>query len=246
VTEFTKVVPLDVALAAVDSPESVAQIKKEAAERAKKVEGRDRAMLFRHASVADMNEIFDCFRTDYVGTPVLGVRGHRTGGYFDQAKAEAEAGRVADKVIHKVIEIQLRAEAIQRVYQDPDRAENERIWQRYVTQIRSRALQQGRTEGEWIAKWKDLLAERNDAEQFGNEAELRSADARLERHSRVAYPVLPGAAWEAADALSEVERPDEYLRLEHKYGPRHAATNGKATTTTNGRRSGRLKLAAAG
>jgi len=51
-------------------------------------------------------------------------------------------------------------------------------------------------------------------------------ERKLERHTGIPFPQLPGAAWEAADLLPPADRQAEYDRLEAKYGPRNSSTNG--------------------
>ena len=73
----------------------------------------------------------------------------------------------------------------------------------------------------FIASFKDLIAARSDAEQYGDDT--GAIEARLERLVGIPYPTLPEAAWATADLMSEPERTHELARLEQKYGPRQQA-----------------------
>ena len=64
-----------------------------------------------------------------------------------------------------------------------------------------------------------------------------------EHRARISPGRLPDAAWGVADTLPESERQAEYDRLEQKYGPRNASTNGAGKTTS---RRPRLTHASAG
>jgi hypothetical protein len=93
---------------------------------------------------------------------------------------------------------------------------------------------QGNKEHDFISKWRELIAARNDAIEYGDST--LAIEARLERLVGIPYPVVPEAAWNAADTLPTSERQNEYDRLERKYGARPGTPTDTATTTPPRRR----------
>jgi hypothetical protein len=233
VPEFRQVPPLDEALAALDTPEAVADRRKRAQKWAEQLEGRARGQMFMYASPAEMDSIHQPFRTNFYGTQTDTWR----------ETAERAAGRAADAVVLKQCEIQLRARDLAEVYNDPDRQEAERVWGSYAKGVGAIAWAQGDRETAFIAKWRDLIAARRDAEQYDDAGAVRSIDARLLRLVGIPHPVLPGAAWDAADILPAAERAEEYARLEQKYGPRNPSTNGAGKIRSTRRLSAALTKA---
>jgi hypothetical protein len=121
----------------------------------------------------------------------------------------------------------------QAVYNAPDRMEYARIQYAYTTAIASIAQHQGNKEASFIRKFRELIAERQDAEEYDDEPEVRSIEARLNRLTApVTFPVIPAAAYEAAALLPAAERAEESARLDAKYAaPTTASTNGTANRT---------------
>jgi hypothetical protein len=210
----------DEALAAVDSPEAVADRRKRAKKWAEELEGRDRGYMFALAGGEAINSIYAPLKTQ-----------NRLYG-DDLAKAEREAGRIADQVVLTQCEIALRAADIQAVTADPEREAAQKVWSEYANGVAAIAWAQGDREADFIRRWRDLIAARRDAEEYDDAATVRAIDARLLRLVGIAHPQLPAAAWDAADQLSESERQAEYDRLEAKYGPRSPDTNGASTKTS--------------
>jgi hypothetical protein len=226
VRETIRIVPLDEALAGVDSPAAVADRRKRAQKWAEKLEGRARGRMFEYASLGEMNSIREPFRTPFAGP-------HLHGKALEDA--ERKAGRAADAVVLKQCEIQLRARDIQAVYNDPDRMEAERVWLAYAGQVSAVAWAQGDKEPRFTATFRDLIAARNDAEASGDAAGVRAVEARLNRLTGVPYPQLPEAAWDVADLLPEADRLIEMERLEKKYG-RNPSANGAGDVPKTSRR----------
>jgi hypothetical protein len=145
-----------------------------------------------------------------------------------------EQGRTAQQVLEDVLVGQVmaweRVADLNAVYREPDRAEADRIQHTYNRQVVAVAWAQGNQENVFLWRFRDLMAERRDAEEFDDTNDLRRIDAKLERLVGVPYPQLPTAAWEAADQLPESERLAEYERLEIKYGPRNLTSNGAGKT----------------
>ncbi len=80
-----------------------------------------------------------------------------------------------------------------------------------------------RAEPALVAQWRELIADRQATEEYGDPT--AAIDARLLRHVGVPYPQLPQAAWDTADVLAAAERQAEYDRLTAKYGPRTPVTD---------------------
>ena len=242
--EYITPIPLDEALAAVDSPEAVADRKKRAKKWAEQLEGRARGeMIFQSGTVEVSRALEPIYRS---GTSTSFAFGADPAARFPvqqsasaDRSAEIEAGRNMDELVARQCEIYLRAEDVRAIYIDPDRYEDERIRQAYNSQVAAVAWSQGSKEASFVATFKELIAERRDAEAYGDNDGVRSAERRLERLTGVPWPQLPGAAWDAADTLPETERQAEYDRLTEKYGPRDAATNGAGTTSRRPRLSTR-------
>ena len=242
---YPKPPPLDEALAAVDSPEAVAARKREAATLAKKLKaesgpGRRSIALdtyARHVFIAGTVEVdigmLPIRRPDVTFSSSdtrPGVQ-HRIASLTRDA--EAQADRNMEALVARQIEIELRARDVQKVYTDPDRSEAERVWQPYANQVQGVAWRQGNKSDAFIKKWRELLGARNEAEEDGDDAAVRRIDARLLSLVGYPHPVLPGAAWEAADMVPASERDAEYERLAAKYGPRSPAANGSAEDPTS-------------
>jgi len=227
VSEITKPIPLDEALAAIDTPEAVADRRNRAEKMAEQLEGRDRGKVIWAAGTIELNKALSPLR--FGGSLIRPNDAARRA-------AEIEAGRNVDALVARQCEITLRAADVAGVYSDPDRLECERIWQAYCKQVNAVAYREGNKIDAFIVRFKDLIATRNDAEAFGGAEGLRSAEARLQRLTGVPYPQLPEAAWAAADELGLAERQDEYDRLEQKYGRRHPAANGTGPKTTSRKR----------
>jgi hypothetical protein len=213
----SEVVPLEQALAALDSPEALADQDRRAHKMAEGLEGDARAAVFRRAGAKEIDKIKEPFR-----------RGHDLRG-AELAAAERQAGGIADRVIFEQCRASIRAQDIAAIYADPDRVEAERVWNAYARGVSALAWAQGNGEPEFVARWRQLIAARADCEAVGDDGGVRAAEARLERLG-TPYPQLPAAAWEAADALPEQEREAEFSRLSSKYGPRHPDTNGRRRT----------------
>ncbi len=225
--EFSKVQPLEAALAAVDSPSAVADRRKRAQKWAEELEGRDRGVMFMYASPAEWASIREPFRTPHIGTQLHGS---------SLADAERKAGRAADAVILNQCEIALRARDVAAVYADSDRLEDERVRALYNKSVTAAAWAQGNREAQFIARFAELIAARRDAEAFGDADGIRAAEARLNRLTGVPYPTLPEAAWAAADEIPTLaDRQAEYERLELKYGPRNPDANDAGTKTSRKR-----------
>jgi hypothetical protein len=237
---YPKPVPLDEALAGIHSPEAVAARKREAATLAKKLKaesgpGRRSIALDTYARYVF---IAGTVAVDVALTPTRlpdvtysssdtrpGVQ-HRIASLTRDA--EARADRNMEALVARQIEIDLEAQARSAVYNDPDRSEAERVWQPYANQVQAVAWRQGNKSDAFIKKWREQIDARNEAEEDGYDAAVRRIDARLLSLVGVPHPVLPGAAWEAADMVPASERQQEYDRLEAKYGPRNPKSNGAA------------------
>jgi hypothetical protein len=156
----------------------------------------------------------------------------------EKRAAEQQAQRNVDALVVRQLKIYLRAADVRAIHEDPDRAEDKRVWQAYTKAVGAIAWAQGNKEADFIRRWRDLIAARNDAEEYDDLAAVRAITTRLYRLTGVPYPQLPDAAWEAADNLPQSERQAELDRLEVKYGPR-IATNGNGVAKPRGRRQTR-------
>ena len=119
-----------------------------------------------------------------------------------------------------------------------DRMEADRIWRAYCRGVDALVFAQGSKGTAFLARWRALVSARNDAALFDDNAEVRSAEHKLERHTGIPFPKLPGAAWAAADTLPEADREEEYARLRQKYGDRAGID---APTNGNGEAKGRRR-----
>jgi hypothetical protein len=136
---------------------------------------------------------------------------------------ERQVTENVDRLVAKQAEEYLRRLDEAELYRCPDRLEEQRIWNSYTAQVSAAAWQQGNQSDEWVRRWRQLIADRAAAEQYGDPT--GALDARLERHVGTPYPQLPDAAWDSADLLPATERQAEYDRLTVKYGPREPATD---------------------
>ena len=205
-------IPLDEAIAQLDSPEAVADRRKRAARRAEALEGDARGRVIYAAGTVELGKAL---------YPLQGL--HLSPSNAEVRAAEVEAGRGVDRLVLEQCMIHLRAEDMAEIYRDPDRMEQERIWQAYQLQVNAAAFQQGNKGDAWVARWREMVAARQDAESFGDST--AAIDDRLLRLVGVPYPQLPQAAWDTADLLPATERQLEYDRLTKKYGPSTSAAD---------------------
>ena len=212
----TKLIPLHQALAELDSPESIADRKRRAKEMAKKLVGDARNAMIQTASRDDLQNALE---------PVYRAANRENWHDSDRARsmpeAQKEAGRNIDALMPRLCEQHLRRTDEAALYRDPDRLEEQRIWNDYTAQVSAYAWQQGNKSDEWVRRWQQMVADRAAAEEYGDPT--GAIDARLLRHVGAPYPVLPDAAWAAADTMPS-DRQAEYDRLTAKYGPRIPST----------------------
>jgi hypothetical protein len=197
-------------LAAVDSPAARAERERRAEKIFEGLSETEIVKLEKRFSTADRNYVTQAHQTpfqDNVASQWI-------------AEANAEARRRFREVALKELVEQLRLIDAQRAEQDPDALEAERIWAAYLRAVSSVALRQGNKEDAFVKRWRELVADRAEAEAIDDAAGVRAAERRLDRHVGIAYPRLPDAAWSTAKVLPPAEREAEYRRLEAKYGPR--------------------------
>jgi len=169
-------IPLEQALKELDSPAAAADRKRRAQKWAETLEGDARGAMFSRAGAAEIDRIKEPFRTH---NRLLGA---------ELAAVEREAGRIADGIILKACESALRSQDEWAAHNDPDRAEAQKLWSEYATGVAAISWAQGNKEPAFLAKWKALIAARNEAEEFGVDAEVRTIDARLLRLVGIPYP----------------------------------------------------------
>jgi hypothetical protein len=212
VLDPTPPMPLDEALAAVDSPEAVGDRKRRAELRAAELKAESGPGI-RSIALDGFARII-----------------HEAG-----TVALAEARGKVDAVVVRRLEVYFRAEAIAAVYADPNRLESDRIWSAYAHQVSATARRLGSggkghiSEDSFVQKFRGLIADRLDAANMGDEGEVRAIERKLDRLTGLPYPQLPQAAWDAADLMRSTEREAEFDRLRKKYGDRpgtDAPTNG--------------------
>jgi hypothetical protein len=245
VAEITKVIPLEEALKAVDSAEADADRTRRAqkwAEELKAESGPGRrsialdpyARVVFDAGTSALSEALEPFRYERNRFP--------TPTESEKRVAEQQVQRNVDALVVRQLKIYLRAADVREVYADPERMSHERVWNAYTRGVGAIAFTKGSGEAEFLRRWRDLLHARNDAEAYGDD--VRAIERRLDRLTApVTYPQYPAAAWDAADTLPEADRQAEYDRLEQKYGPRNATTNGTAVTKFRNRRETRPRAA---
>jgi hypothetical protein len=222
---MTTVVPLDEAIAALDTTEAVADRKRRAKEMAKKLVGDERSQMISSASRDEIEKAQVPIRR--AANSLLPMTSDGPG--QSVRDAERGVGRNYDEICVRQCEIHLRRMDELAERNDLDRQEESRLWVEYTTQVGFVAQRQGNYEGAFIAKWKDLISARADALEFGDST--AAIERRLERLTGVPYPVLPDAAWASADLMSPALRQGEYDRLTNKYGERSPSTD-----TRTGRR----------
>ncbi len=241
--EITKVVPLDEALAALDSAEADADRTRRAekwAEELKAQSGpgpRSIALDFYARVVHDVGRL----AYDEALLPLRFGDSYSQPSESQRHRAEQEAQRNVDVLVVRQLKIYLRARDVQEIYADPDRMEQGRVWNAYLHQVDSICFTKGDKAPIFIARFLELVAARNDAEAYDDADGVRAAEARLDRLTApVTYPRLPQAAWEQADLLPEGVRQEELDRLRQKYGDRpgtDAPTNGNGKTPRGRRRT---------
>jgi hypothetical protein len=147
---------LEEAIAQLDSPEAVADRRKRALARAKPLEGDTRGRVIWNAGTVELDKALSPLRRQQFPTKA------------EVRAAEAEAGHGVDRLVLEQCIIHLRAEDMAEIYRDPDRMEQERIWQAYTTQVSALAFRQGNRSDEWVRRWQEMIAARHDAESFGD------------------------------------------------------------------------------
>lgn len=183
------------------------------------------AMLLHRAGTVAMSRALD--------PPFHDIRTWSTG--RERKAAEQQAQRNLEALILAELELRELASETQAVHNDPERVEYFRIWNAYARSVQSVARTKG-NEAEFVRRFQDLMAERHDAEEYDDEAAVRSVEGRLLRLVGIPFPQLPDAAFEAAQTLPAAERAEELARLEQKYAaPTNATTNGTGTKTSRRR-----------
>ncbi len=225
---FRPATPIEVPLAALDSPAYRGDLTKRAEKwadelRAKSPGGRQSIALdyytrvFWEAGTVEMSRAIEPPRRD-------GTFGRRT--EAEQRKVDAATARNVHATVISQLKIYLRARDVAAIWNDPDRMEAERIWNAYARSVGAIAFTKGSGEATFVRKWRDLIAALNDSD---DDTDARLLTARLDRLTLpVKYPVLPDAAYEAAATLPKAEQQAELERLDAKY---KAPTN---VTSTNG------------
>ena len=171
------------------------------------------AMIGFRAPTGAMDRVLDPFHYDR--SPI-----HPT--ERQQRAAEKEAQRRFRALVIQELEISEVARETQAVYNAPDRMEYARIQYAYTTAVASIAHHQGNKEASFIRKFRELIAERQDAEEYDDDAEVRSIEARLNRLTApVKFPVMPEAAYAAVETLPTPERQAELDRLDARQDPIH-------------------------
>jgi hypothetical protein len=201
--------PLDDALAALDTFEANADRRKRAWKMAEAMVDPERSWVIHRTGTIEIAKAM---------SPHVKVDRWAA---FSSAKSEQaakEAGRNFDALVARECETMLRQADEAAIYADPDRQEQTRIWNSYTNVIGRVAWSKGNRSDAFIAKWSELIQDRDAAEEMGESTV--GIDRRLEKLTGYPYPVLPGAAWETADVLPDSERQAEMDRLEAKYGPR--------------------------
>ena len=115
----------------------------------------------------------------------------------ERKAAEQQAQRNLEALILAELELRELASETQAVHNDPERVEYFRIWNAYARSVQSVAKTKG-NEAEFVRRFQDLMAERHDAEEYDDEAAVRSVEGRLLRLVGIPFPQLPDAAFEAA------------------------------------------------
>lgn len=193
---MTRPIPLEQALAALDTPEAVADRRKRAQKLA--------AEMAAESGPGPRSIALDPYAaaTFAAGSVEMqkALKPMRRFGPFDQPTesekraAAAEADRNVMALVARQIEVALRAADEREVREAPDRMAEAAIWRSYSTGVAAIAWSCGDKEPEFLRKWKALIAERNDAEEFGTDADVRSVDAKLLRFVGIPYPAATPAA----------------------------------------------------
>ena len=202
---MTALPPIEDAISALDTPDAIAGRHQRAVDWAKRAVGDERAQLINRAGRPSLEQALAPRRAD------PWTAAHRS-------EIDRLVTSNVDALVVQQCEQILRRMDEQALYEDPDRQEEQRIWSTYTSTVSRLAWSQGALGDDFVARWRKLMAERQLAEQFGEST--TDVDRRLEAMG-TPHPVLPDAAWETADALSEPERAAELDRLKSKYGPRH-------------------------
>jgi hypothetical protein len=240
VHRFTIPGPIDAGLY---TPEAEAEYAREGLERAKKLQaecppGRQSNALYGYANAASQLGVVTMFKA----TEPFRARGefHRPTESERRKDAAAADANVLAAVARQEAD-HVRAEALSARYKEPGRRSNETIWNGYLHGVTSIAFTKGNGEAEFVRKWRDLIAAIIDTD---DDVDARVLESRLNRLTApVTYPVLPEAAWMAADTYNAGDREAEYVRLEQLYGPRYGTetpatnTNGTAKRTLRKTRS---------
>jgi hypothetical protein len=229
----TTPIPLEQALAELDSPEAVADRKKRAKQMALKVEGDERNGIIRTARQGDLEQ---ALAPIHVAAAARGF--HTSGRPVSMPDAEREAGRNIDALMPRLCEEHLRRTDEAAIYRDPLRLRHQRVWNLYTSQVSQVAWRQGNKSDDWVRRWRQLVADRAAAEEYGDPT--GQIDASLKRHVGIDFPRFPEAAWAAVDTIpGEAERQAEMEALEQEYPGTRPASAGTPTTEAPKRRGRR-------
>jgi hypothetical protein len=207
----TTPIPLEQALAELDSAEAVADRKRRAKELAKKLVGDERNAMIQ---TVGRDEIQKALAPVYLAAAARGF--HTSGKPVSMPQAEMEAGRNIDALMPRLCEEHLRRTDEADLYRDPVRLRHQRAWNLYASQVSQVAWRQGNKSDEWVRRWRQLLADRAAAEEYGDPT--GQIDASLKRHIGIDYSRFPEAFWAAVDTIpGAAERQAEIEALEQAY-----------------------------
>jgi DNA-binding helix-hairpin-helix protein with protein kinase domain len=171
---------LEEAIAQLDSPEAVADRRRRATKRAKALEGLARGRVIFSAGIVELDKALGPLRRNNWHPTSAEVR-----------EAEIQAGHGVDQLVAKQCEIHIYAEDLRDVYADPRRQAAERAWNDYTRTISQLAMRHGTREGDFIRRWTELIAARNDALELGDLGSVAAIEGRLKKLTGVDYPVVP-------------------------------------------------------
>lgn len=203
----TAPIPLEQAIAELDSPEAIADRRKRAKQMALKVEGDARDDLINSASREALERAF---------SPRKRGNQWERPSESEKRSIERQVTENFDALVVKLAEEELRRRDERALYADPRRLREQRVWNSYTSQVSAMAWRQGNQSDEWVRCWRQLIADRAAASSYGDP--VGAIDARLRQHVGVDYPQMPQAAWAAVETIpGAAEREAELQALEELY-----------------------------
>jgi hypothetical protein len=219
--------PYEDEVAAIHSPAAAAARRKRCEEIRKGLSEDALNRIFRAVPMTDENAVVSPIYTGGILSPTESQK----------REGRAEFRRRFEALVLRELETNELAREMASAFNSPERISYARIIRPWEVQVERVIFEHGNKAEAFAGRVRDLLRDRDLAGADGDEDDVRSIERRLDKLTGVPFPVMPQAAFAAAEMLPAGDREAELERLEAKYGNR----TGAETPSSNG--SGKVRAA---